>query len=102
MKHIDRCYYDAEGDRQAFENYYANQCGHGSFPLFLRGENAKRSRNRRHFQRTVSNDFSHSQKVIPTIGRQAMETGMQIVKDVAGGQESRQSSRGGSNSKRYK
>ena len=86
MKHHDRCSYDAEGDRRAFENYYANQCGHGSLPVFYGARMQRGHGIGSIFGGLFRTIFPILKRVAPTIGRQAMETGMQIVKDVAGGQ----------------
>ena len=86
MKHYDRCCYDAEGDRRAFEHYYANQCGHGSLPVFYGARMQRGHGIGSIFGGLFRTIFPILKRVAPTIGRQAMETGMQIVKDVAGGQ----------------
>jgi hypothetical protein len=87
MKHAKRgigCY-DAEGDRRAFENYYANQCGHG-LPVFYGARMQRGHGIGSIFGGLFRTIFPIIKRVAPVIGRKALETGMQIAGDVAAGQ----------------
>ena len=86
MKLLTKCCHDAEEDRQAFDSYYSNPCGHGSLPVCY-----DTRMQRGHVVGTLISGLFRSvfpilKRVAPKIAKQALETGAQIVKDVAGGQ----------------
>jgi hypothetical protein len=75
--------YDGEGDRRAFENYYVSQCGHG-MPVFYGARMQRGHGIGSIFGGLFRTIFPILKRVAPAIGRQALETGMQIAGDVAG------------------
>jgi hypothetical protein len=76
-----------EDDRRTFENYYMNQCGHGSGMPIFQGARMQRGHG-------IGNIFAGLfrsvmpllKRIAPVIGRRALLTGASIARDMMGGQ----------------
>jgi hypothetical protein len=77
----------SEGDRRTFEDYYLNQCGHGSGMPVFQGVRMQRGHG-------IGNIFAGLfrsvmpllKRIAPVIGRRALLTGASIAGDVMSGQ----------------
>jgi hypothetical protein len=70
----------SEGDRRTFENYYLNQCGHGSGMPIFQGVRMQRG----HGIGNIFAGFFRSvmpllKRIAPVIGRRALLTGASIA-----------------------
>jgi hypothetical protein len=87
-----RVKYCCDADKRAYEQYYANQSGSG-LPVFY-GARMQRG----HGIGSILSGlfravFPIIKRVAPVIGRKALQTGMQIVGDVASGQSIKESAK---------
>jgi hypothetical protein len=77
--------YCCDDDRKAYEDYYVNQCGHG-LPVFYGSRMQRGHGIGSIFSGLFRTIFPILKRVAPVIGRKALQTGIQIASDVAGGQ----------------
>ena len=76
--------YCCNDDRKACEEYYLNQCGHG-MPVFY-GAHIQRGHGIGSiFSGLFRSIFSMLKRVAPVIGKKALQTGIDIMSDVAAG-----------------
>ena len=84
--------YCCDGDRKTYEDYYLNQCGHG-MPVFY-GTRMQRGHGLGSiFSGLFRSIFPVLKRVAPVIGKKALQTGIDIVSDVAAGQSLKESAK---------
>ena len=83
---------DRYNERHAYEDYYVNQCGHG-LPVFYGAYTQKRHGIGRLFSGLFRSIFPILKREALVIGSKALETGIQIAKDVAGRQTLKESAK---------
>ncbi len=79
---VDYC---CDNDKRAYEQYYTNQCGQG-MPVFYGARTQRGSGIGSIFSGLFRSIFPLVKKFAPVIGKKALQTGVQIVGDVAAGQ----------------
>ena len=84
--------YCCDGDRKAYEDYYLNQCGHG-MPVFYGARMQRGHGIGSLFSGLFRSIFPMLKKVAPVIGKKALQTGIDIVSDVAAGQSLKESAK---------
>ena len=77
--------YCCNDDRKAYEDYYLNQCGHG-MPVFYGARMQRGHGIGSIFSGLFRSIFPVLKRVAPVIGKKALQTGIDIVSDVAAGQ----------------
>ena len=83
---------DRYDEKRAYEDYYVNQCGHG-LPVFHGAYTQRGHGIGSLFSGLFRSVFPILKRAAPVIGRKALETGIQIAKDVAGGQTLKESAK---------
>ena len=84
--------YCCDGDQKTYEDYYLNQCGHG-LPVFY-GTRMQRGHGIGNiFSGLFRSIFPMLKRVEPVIGKKALQTGIDIVSDVAAGQSLKESAK---------
>jgi len=84
--------YSGDDDRRAYENYYLNQCGHG-MPVFYGSRMQRGHGIGSIFSGLFRTIFPLIKRIAPVLGRKALQTGIQIASDVAGGQSLKDSAK---------
>ena len=84
--------YCCDGDRKAYKDYYLNQCGHG-MPVFY-GTHMQRGHGIGSiFSGLFRSIFPVLKRVASVIGKKALQTAIDIVRDVAAGQSLKESAK---------
>ena len=81
MKSEKNCCND---DRKAYDDYYLNQCGHG-MPVFYGACMQRGHGIGSIFSGLFQSIFPVLKRVVPVIGKKALQTGIDIVSDEAAG-----------------
>ena len=84
--------YCCNDDRKAYEDYYLNQCGHG-MPVFYGARMQIGHGIGSIFSGLFRSIFPVLKRVAPVIGKKALQTGIDIVSDVAAGQSLKESAK---------
>ena len=84
--------YCCDDDRKAYEDYYLNQCGHG-MPVFYGARMQRGHGIGSIFSGLFRSIFPVLKRVAPVIGKKALQTGIDIVSDVAAGQSLKESAK---------
>ena len=82
--------YCCDDDRKVYEDYYLNQCGHG-MPVFYGARMQRGHGLGSIFSGLFRSIFPMLKRVAPVIGKEALQTGIDIVSDVAVGQTLKES-----------
>jgi hypothetical protein len=80
-----RVKYCCRADEGAFEQYYVNQCG-GGLPVFVGARMQRGHGIGSIFSGLFRSIFPIIKRVAPVIGKKALQTGVNIISDVAAGQ----------------
>ena len=84
--------YCCNDDRKAYEEYYLNQCRHG-MPVFYGARIQRRHGIGSIFSGLFQRIFPVLKRVAPIIGKKALQTGIEIVSNVAAGQSLKESAK---------
>ncbi len=84
--------YCCDDDRKVYEDYYLNQCGHG-MPVFYGARMQRGHGLGSIFSGLFRSIFPMLKRVAPVIGKKALQTGIDIVSDVAAGQSLKESAK---------
>ena len=84
--------YCCDDDRKVYEDYYLNQCGHG-MPVFYGARMQRGHGLGSIFSGLFRSIFPMLKRVAPVIGKKALQTGIEIVSDVAAGQSLKESAK---------
>ena len=76
--------YCCDDDRKVYEDYYLNQCGH-KMPVFYGARMQRGHGLGSIFSGLFRSIFPMLKRVAPVIGKKALQTGIDIVSDVAAG-----------------
>ena len=84
--------YCCDDDRKVYEDYYLNQCGHG-MPVFYGARMQRGHGLGSIFSGLFRSVYPMLKRVTPVICKKALQTGIDIVSDVAAGQSLKESTK---------